>query len=276
MKIAVGQITSTSCWKTNLKTCIELLERAAQQRATCLFLPEASDYIAETKSETLSLATDLESSEFVNGIRHCAQKLGIWVSVGVHEKSQLQTDSSRIHNTHILIDGTDGTIRGKYQKVHLFDCDAVNLKESDTTIAGDVIPKPIATPFGKVGLGICYDVRFPEQALMYRSLGADILTYPSAFTMKTGQAHWELLLRARAIDAQCYVIGAAQVGKHNAKRESYGHAMVVDPWGTVLAEITENASPSIAVADIDLDRMVHVRKGMPILLHRRKDLYNAI
>ncbi|CAO3599080.1 unnamed protein product [Absidia cylindrospora] len=148
--------------------------------------------------------------------------------------------------------------------------------ESDTTQAGSKAVSPIQSPVGSLGLQICYDLRFAELSLQQRRHGAQVLTFPSAFTVKTGMAHWETLLRARAIETQCYVMAAAQVGQHNAKRTSYGHAMIVDPWGTVLARCPDTAIPSLAFANIDLDYLANIRLDMPVMNHRRNDIYPII
>merc|ERR1740123_1679355 len=129
-------------------------------------------------------------------------------------------------------------------------------------------------PLGKLGLGVCYDLRFGEFSHSLAHAGAELLSFPSAFTVKTGMAHWELLLRARAIEAQCYVIAAAQTGQHNEKRSSYGHSLIVDPWGTVIAQVGEGVG--VATAPIDLDYLASVRRNMPVQQHRRPDLYGDV
>ena len=177
----------------------------------------------------------------------------------------------------------------RYQKLHLFDVDIKNgpiLKESNSVEAGKALLDPFDTEIGKVGLLICFDLRFPEPGLALRRRGAQILTFPSAFTVPTGRAHWETLLRARAIETQSYVIAAAQSGKHNEEgtRRSYGHSMIVDPWGRVVAELGGEGEGQegggnlsvgeIAVADIDLRIVEKVRAEMPLL--RRTDVYPDI
>ena len=164
-----------------------------------------------------------------------------------------------------------------YNKTHLFDVNipgSVALNESAYVTPGAVITPPVDTPLGKLGLGVCYDLRFPEFSQALTRAGAQILTYPSAFTVKTGMAHWESLLRARAIETQCYVIAAAQTGQHNDKRSSYGHSMIVDPWGVVLAQCGEGVG--VATANIDLDYLASVRTNMPVQTHRRADLYGDV
>ncbi|KAG0353155.1 Nitrilase [Gamsiella multidivaricata] len=180
----------------------------------------------------------------------------------------------RLYNTHVLI-SDQGSIVESYHKIHLFDVDIAHgprLMESKNTVAGNKLVRPVRTPVGKVGLGICYDLRFPELALALRRQGAEILTYPSAFTIKTGEAHWEVLLRSRAIETQSYVVAAAQVGQHSEKRFSYGHAMIVDPWGQVVAEC-DGEEEGIAVAPVDLSMLERIRTEMPVMNHRRYDIF---
>jgi predicted amidohydrolase len=232
-----------------------------------LFLPEASDYITETTEQGLDLAEPIDG-EFVSGIKKACQQLGIYVSMGVHERIAPKT-----YNTHLLIAPT-GEIQGLYRKLHLFDVSVLNgpiLMESKSTEPGDKIVKPIDTPFGRVGLGVCYDLRFPEFSTLLQKHGMDILTYPSAFTVKTGQAHWEVLLRARAIETQSYVVAAAQYGRHTTTRESYGNAMIVDPWGKVLVSCTP--TDPIQSVELDINYLQSIRTNMPVLQHRRDDVY---
>lgn len=190
-----------------------------------IFLPEASDFISKSKEETSQLTTSIVDSEFVSGLKEMAQHENIWVSVGVHETT---SSPQKIFNTHLVING-EGNIVSTYRKIHLFDVDikgGPRLMESETTQEGDRLETPINTPIGKLGLQTCYDMRFAEASIALRKRGAELLAFPSAFTIKTGIAHWETLLRARAIETQTYVFAAAQVGQHNEKRASYGHAMV--------------------------------------------------
>lgn len=235
---AIAQIRSTASLTHNLAQCTELVRRAAAAGASALFLPEASDYIASNPAQSLSLAQPTSTSPFVQGLLSAARTHRLPLCVGIHEPS---TTSQKVQNTLLWIDET-GTIAHRYQKLHLFDVDIADgpvLKESNGVERGSRIEDPIATPLGKVGLLICFDLRFPEPAIALRRRGAQILTYPSAFTVPTGKAHWETLLRARAIETQSYVIAAAQVGFHNEEktRRSYGHGMIVDPWGKVVARL---------------------------------------
>lgn len=240
-----------------------------------IFLPEASDFISRNKEETLKLTTTLENSEFLSGLQETAKKENVWVSVGLHENTHIPT---KVYNTHVVIDG-EGQIRSTYRKLHLFNVDIENgprLMESDSTLEGDKINEPVDTPIGKLGLETCYDMRFSELSIALRQRGAELLAFPSAFTIKTGMAHWETLLRARAIETQTYVFASAQIGQHNEKRSSYGNAMIVDPWGTVIGRCNDDHSPSLAIATIDLDYMKKIRTEMPVLNHRRTDVYPEI
>ena len=169
----------------------------------------------------------------------------------------------------------------RYQKLHLFDVeikDGPVLRESNSVEPGNAVLPPFRTELGIVGLMICFDLRFPALSSRMRDLGAQILTYPSAFTVPTGKVHWETLLRARAIETQSYVIAAAQVGSHNEKRVSYGHSIIVDAWGKVVAEaggVEEwKGEPEICVADIDIGVLEKVRREMP--LHPRRDVVDVV
>uniref|UniRef100_A0A670ZHM6 Nitrilase 1 n=1 Tax=Pseudonaja textilis TaxID=8673 RepID=A0A670ZHM6_PSETE len=168
-----------------------------------------------------------------------------------------------------------GCVAAAYRKIHLFDVELegrVSLKESAFTNPGSEMAPPVPTPAGKVGLAICYDLRFPEMALTLAQAGAEILTYPSAFTVTTGAAHWEVLLRARAVETQSYVVAAAQTGQHHPSRSSFGHSMVVDPWGSIVAQCREG--PGLCFAEIDLPYLHRLRQEMPVFAHRRPRFYS--
>ncbi|EGO55852.1 hypothetical protein NEUTE1DRAFT_148269 [Neurospora tetrasperma FGSC 2508] len=274
--VAVGQLTSTASMANNLRQCQILVKKAVQAGAKALFLPEATDYISSSAEESLSLVKPVQESEFVLGLQEEARRFKLPIHVGVHEPSS-QTSSQRIKNTVLWIN-EQGEIAHRYQKIHLFDVDIQGgpvLKESQSVEPGMKIEPPFETAFGKVASTICFDLRFPEIGISLRRQGAEIITYPSAFTVPTGQAHWEVLLRARAIETQSYVIAAAQVGRHNEKRVSYGHSMIIDPWGRIVASVGEKADePEIATATIDLELVKKVRAEVP--LRRRTDVYPEV
>jgi deaminated glutathione amidase len=243
-------------------------------------------------------------TSLLDGLRVIAQESGLWISGGglhllannnngaaaaavvVDGKEGPQPRSRRVYNTHVIVND-QGLVQARYHKIHLFDVDIpgqVSLQESATTAPGTDIVVCENTPLGTLGLTTCYDVRFPEQYQALRRRGADIVLVPSAFTVPTGQAHWHTLLRARAIETQCYVLAAAQYGRHNEKRTSFGHALAVDPWGTILADaggypsndddnhddnvVLPQPPPSIITAEIDLDYLQQIRAHMPIEMHR--------
>ncbi|KAL5315580.1 hypothetical protein ACEPPN_016448 [Leptodophora sp. 'Broadleaf-Isolate-01'] len=274
---AIGQLCSTASMSHNLALCQVLVKKAVEAGAKALFLPEATyllelrtlkDYIASTPSESLSLAHPMESSPFVLGLRNSAKESNLAINVGIH----VPAPSGKMYNRSCWIN-EKGEIEAYYDKLHLFDYGA--LRESNSVEGGKSIGMPVETVVGRVGLMICFDLRFPEISLAHKRQNAQILTYPSAFTEPTGKAHWETLLKARAIETQAYVIAAAQIGAHNEKRTSYGHSMVVDPWGKVLLDMTgEGSEAEIGVVDVDLAYWEKIKQEMPLL--RRTDVYSEI
>uniref|UniRef100_A0A3B4AFV2 Deaminated glutathione amidase n=1 Tax=Periophthalmus magnuspinnatus TaxID=409849 RepID=A0A3B4AFV2_9GOBI len=276
---AVCQMTATPDKEANFFVCKNLVEEAKQRGASMVFLPEGFDYIGSNQEETLSLSESL-GEETVSRFTDMARKLEVWLSLGgFHERGPNWKTDRRIYNSHIIINDK-GDIVTVYRKAHLFDVEllekGVSLKESASTIPGPSLIAPVQTPIGKVGLGICYDLRFPELSLALQRQGAEILTYPSAFTVATGIAHWEILLRARAIETQCFVLAAAQVGPHHSKRSSYGHALAVDPWGEVLGDCG-GEQPGLIMVEINLEKLENTRKNMPVQEHRRNtDFYHSL
>lgn len=262
----------------NLSQCQKLVQKASAAGAHALFLPEASDYIGSK-----SLCKPVSSSEFVLGLQKSAQEHKLPISVGIHEPAV----NDKVKNTLIWIDAT-GTITQRYQKLHLFDVDIENgpkLKESDNVERGAELLAPFDTDLGKIGALICFDMRFPEPAQALRARGAEILLYPSAFTTPTGKAgHWEILLRARAIETQSYVIAAGQVGIHDeeGKRRSFGNSMIIDPWGEVVARLGGDEGGNgkwedeveMKTAEIDLEYVQKIRREIPLI--RRTDVYPEI
>lgn len=250
-----------------------------------LFLPEASDYIAVNARASLDLAVPQASSPFVQGLRAAAKAHSIAVHVGIHDTvvgQEAGQPAQKILNRALYINA-DGSIEdaATYDKLHVFDYGT--LRESATVQPGTRFTPPFDSPVGRIGSLICFDLRFPETALALAQPGsgspwatrpAQIITYPSAFTLRTGEAHWETLLRARAIETQSYIVAAAQVGRHNEKRASYGRSMVVDPWGKILVCLKgvsdadgtaeDGAVEEVGFADIDLDELERIRREMPL------------
>lgn len=271
-RIAVAQMRSTNDKQHNLNQVKSIVEKAKDQNASVVFFPECCDYVGSSREETLKLSEPLTGAT-VGEYRKLAKESNMWLSLGgIHEA--IQDDSSKIYNTHLLVDN-QGQIVAKYSKLHMFNVITPEFKfrESEMVRSGGELVPPVNSPIGKIGLQICYDVRFSEASTLLRKQGAEILTYPSAFAVSTGRAHWEVLLRARAIENQCFVIAAAQIGFHNKKRESYGHAMVVDPWGKILGEAGQQ-DLDVVIAELDFDKLTNVRQNMPCFDHRREDVYN--
>uniref|UniRef100_A0A0E0FCC8 CN hydrolase domain-containing protein n=1 Tax=Oryza meridionalis TaxID=40149 RepID=A0A0E0FCC8_9ORYZ len=249
---------------------VQMTSEAASSGVKFLCFPEVFSFIGSKDGESIKIAEPLDGPIMQ---RYCslAKESSMWLSLGGFQEKG--PDDSHQYNTHVLIDDS-GEIRSSYRKIHLFDVDVPGnmvYKESRFTTAGDTVVA-VDSPFGRLGLTVCYDLRFPElyQCLRFKHQ-AQVLLVPSAFTKVTGEAHWEILLRARAIETQCYVIAAAQAGKHNEKRESYGDSIIIDPWGTVIARLPDRLSTGFAVADIDLSKVEAVRTKMPISEHRKFD-----
>ncbi|KAF7513302.1 hypothetical protein GJ744_009723 [Endocarpon pusillum] len=243
----------------------------------------ASDYIASSASETISLVQSVTSSPFVLGLQHEARASTLPINVGIHEPAD---GGKKVKNTLIWIN-EHGNVTSHYQKLHLFDVNLPGgpvLKESNSVEAGKDIVPPIDTPIGKIGLMICFDLRFPEISLRLMRQGAQVLVYPSAFTVPTGKAHWETLLRGRAIENQAFVFAASQCGRHNGKRVSYGDSIVIGPWGDVIgrlervedadAEREGGREPQLLLVDLDLGLVEKARRELP--LRRRTDVYPEI
>lgn len=272
--VGVGQMCSTNDKQANLKQVKHIVQQAKKLDVKFLFLPECCDFVGENRQETLALSEELSKS--ILPYKVLAKENEMWISLGgIHESildSSLEK-TDKIHNSHVVINST-GDVVNVYRKLHLFDVVTPEFKfrESDVVSNGNRIVPPIQTPIGKLGMQICYDVRFAEPSIALRKLGAEVLSYPSAFAYSTGKAHWETLLRARAIENQCYVVAPAQIGFHNSKRQSYGYAMVVDPWGKILA-CCEDMELGVKTANIDLNKLNKIRQNMPCFEHRRNDIY---
>eukprot|EP00934_Nitzschia_sp_Nitz4_P003126 Nitzschia sp. Nitz4//scaffold162_size51285//4532//5810//NITZ4_006963-RA/size51285-augustus-gene-0.28-mRNA-1//-1//CDS//3329537955//3116//frame0 len=230
------------------------------------------------------------SISLMDGLQTIAKTSGLWISGGgIHESGapeDPETQQPRVYNTHVILD-KEGTLKALYRKIHLFDVSIpgkVQLRESATTAPGTELVV-CHTPIGELGLTTCYDVRFPETYSCLLGLGAQVMLVPSAFTVPTGAAHWHTLLRARAIENQCFVLAAAQYGRHNVKRESFGHSLAVDPWGKVLVdaggypcESSENEpqeTPSVSIVEINLEEVDSVRTKMPIVEHRNQAMIDT-
>ncbi len=265
---AVVQMGATSNEQANWETARHWIETAADRGAQFVTTPENTNYLGPHK-EKVKLA-EPTSGRTCARFAALARDRGIHLLLGSYNELSPEEDGSRCYNTSVLFD-PQGEIAATYRKIHLFDVDvsdAVRFLESKTAVPGtDVVA--VDTALGRLGLTICYDLRFPELYLRLAADGAEILTVPSAFTLMTGKDHWFPLLRARAIETQCYVLAAAQTGRHDDRglRHSYGHSVIIDPWGHVLADAGD--APGIAIAEIDRRRVAEVRRSMPVASHRR-------
>lgn len=261
---AAVQMTSLPDVEKNLVQATELIELAVRQGAELVTLPENFSFLGKEADKIAQAAAIASASE--KFLKTMAQRFQITILGGGFP---VPVDSSKVYNTALLID-SNGQELARYQKVHLFDVnlpDGNTYQESSTVMAGTQLPQVyFSEELGNLGLSVCYDVRFPE---LYRHLaykGADILFVPAAFTAYTGKDHWQVLIQARAIENTCYAIAPAQTGKHYALRHSHGHAIIVDPWGVILADA--GSEPGVAIAEIKPSRLEQVRRQMPSLQHR--------
>jgi predicted amidohydrolase len=271
--VAAVQMTSAENVDSNLQRARELVREAAAAGAQLIGLPENFAYLGNDNDHRLTLAEALpapgvqaaQAGPILSAMQELARGTGAWLLLGGFPE---RAAGRLIRNTAILLDPT-GMVAATYRKIHLFDVDVPGgrrFRESESIEAGgDVVVAE--TPWGGLGLSICYDLRFPE---LYRALtarGARLIAVPSAFTLQTGKDHWHTLLRARAIENQVYVMAPAQFGAHGPNRASYGHALVVDPWGVVIAECGDH--DGFALARLDFGYQDQVRSALPCLTHKR-------
>jgi len=263
-KAAVVQMRSAEDVESNVERALALVRAAARDGAELVSTPENTVFLRV--DPRASAPVQPLDGPLVGAFRDAARELGIWLLLGSFPEAC--STPAKAHNTSVLI-GPEGAIAASYRKIHLFDVDIPGREthlESASVEPGDM-PVVADTPLARVGLSVCYDLRFPE---LYRELarqGAELLAIPAAFTLTTGKDHWEVLQRARAIENQCFVLSAAQWGYHGGKRLSYGNALIVDPWGTVLARCGEGEGWASAMLDGAF--LEDVRRNMPCASHRR-------
>jgi nitrilase len=263
IRMAAIQMVSGPEVAANLAAAGRLLEQAAAAGARLAALPEFFPLMGLRDTDKLAVREAPGHGPIQDFLAQSARRLRLWI-VGGSVPLQASVPD-KVRNSCLVFD-EHGSQVARYDKIHLFGFDSGRERyvEANTIEPGEQ-PVAIESPFGRIGLSICYDLRFPE---LYRMLApADILTVPSAFTVPTGQAHWETLLRTRAIENQAYVLAPAQGGTHASGRATYGHTLIVDPWGEVLAELA--AGPGVALAEIDPARIAAVRARLPALEHRR-------
>jgi predicted amidohydrolase len=268
-KTAAIQMNSGADVAANLAAARTLLERARAEGAQLAVLPENFAIMGRREADKLAVAETLGEGPIQDFLSRTARELGMWI-IGGTAPIRSETRPDRVAAASLVFDDA-GRFVARYDKIHLFDVDLPDREEryrESATIAAGSKPVVVETPFGRVGLAVCYDVRFPELFRHLLAEGAQILCVPAAFTAATGRAHWETLIRARAIENLCYVIAPAQSGVHASGRETYGHSMIVDPWGHVLACV-EEVGAGVAVGEIDLTLQQQVRERFPSLAHRR-------
>jgi nitrilase len=267
-RVAAVQMTSGTDVAGNLSQARHWTESAVAAGASLVVLPENFSFMGATDAERVAVAEadcDGPAQDFARSI---AREHGIWLVAGT---IPIRRDDGRVSSRSLLI-APDGSVADRYDKIHLFDVDlpaseGESYRESATTAAGDRVVSR-ATALGRIGMTVCYDIRFPALFARLAAIGTDILVVPAAFTVPTGRVHWQPLLQSRAIESLAYVVASGQWGEHPGGRLTYGHSMVVGPWGDILAECASGAG--IAHAEVDMIELQRLRRQFPVLSHRRE------
>lgn len=265
--VAAIQMNSSNSVDENLIVADKLIKEAADQGAKLAVLPEMFAVMGVDAMDKVNVKESEKGGIIQTFLASAAFKNKLWI-VGGTIPIAAHTDPNKVRAATLVFDDQGKQI-ARYDKIHLFD---VNVsaeevyKESHTTEPGNQLIL-INTPFGRIGLGVCYDVRFPEMFRYLFNQGAEIFVLPAAFTKKTGSAHWELLARTRAVENVCYVVGACQTGLHNNKRETYGHSLIVNPWGEIIAALPEGVG--VIFADINLELLHQIRNSIPVASHQK-------
>ncbi|MCA7952590.1 carbon-nitrogen hydrolase family protein [Burkholderia seminalis] len=261
-RVAALQMVSTPDVTRNLAEARRLIAEAAGEGAQLVLLPEYFCFMGHRDTDKLALAEPYQDGPIQRFLADAARRHGIWVIGGTLPLKAPEPD--RVLNTTLVFDPS-GNEAARYDKIHLFNFEKgdESFDEARTIRAGDTVVA-FDAPFGRVGLSVCYDLRFPE---LYRRMGdCALIVVPSAFTYTTGRAHWETLLRARAVENQCYLLAAAQGGKHENGRRTWGHSMLIDPWGEIVA--VRDVGASVVLGAIDPQRIADVRQSLPAWRHR--------
>lgn len=265
-RIAVLQMTSGIDPEANAAALVDGITQTAKGGAVMLFTPEMSGLLDRDRTRAAPHIVSEDDNPVLAAVRAAAAEQGVWVALG---SLAIRRDDGRWANRSFLIDGS-GAIAARYDKIHMFDVELATgetWRESAAYAPGEAVTTA-NTPAGRLGMAVCYDVRFPA---LFEELGrqcCDLIAIPAAFTVPTGKAHWHLLQRTRAVEASAYVVAAAQVGEHADGRRTYGHSLVVDPWGEVVLDIGGDA-PGMGFAEIDPARIAEVRQQLPSLANRR-------
>ena len=265
-RIALFQSTTGIDPERNSEALVAAAAEAASGGATILFTPEMSNLLDKDAARARPKLREQDEDLVLAACCDAAREHELWIHVG---SLGVLTDGGKVANRSFVID-RNGRVRAHYDKMHLFDVDlptGESWRESATYRAGEGAVVVTGTPVGNLGMTICYDLRFPMLFARLAEAETDVIAVPAAFTVPTGHAHWHTLLRARAIEAGLFVVAAAQVGRHEDGRSTFGHSLVVDPWGDVLLDMGD--SPGVGFAEIDLARISDVRSRIPSLTHRR-------
>jgi predicted amidohydrolase len=265
-RIALFQSNSGIDPEANGRALVNAIEQAASGGAEILFTPEMSGLLDRDAARAAKVLRLPEEDHVLAACREAAARQRLWLHIG---SLAVLADDGKVANRGFVID-REGQVRATYDKIHLFDVDlptGESWRESSVYAAGKGVVLVNGTPVGRLGLTICYDLRFPGLFARLAESDADVIAVPAAFTVPTGKAHWHVLLRARAIEAGLFVVAAAQVGHHEDGRNTFGHSLVVDPWGEILLDMGEEQG--VGFADIDLKRISDVRSRIPALNHRR-------
>jgi predicted amidohydrolase len=268
MKIALFQARSGIDPAANAEDLTKAVREAAAGGAKMLFTPEMSGLIDQDRARASQHLASEEQDPVLAAVREAARENGIWVHLG--SLALTGGEGGRLANRGFLIDDS-GEIRARYDKIHLFDVDldtGESWRESAAYAPGEAAVVA-ETPIGRLGLSICYDLRFSGLYAALSAAGAEAIAIPAAFTVPTGEAHWHVLIQARAIESACFAIAAAQCGAHEDGRRTYGHSLVVDPWGRVLLDMGD-AEKEVGFADLDPSLLAEVRRRLPVLNHRRE------
>ncbi len=266
VRIAIFQMRSGIDPAANAAALVDAIEQAAAAGAAMLFTPEMSGLLDSDRARAGAVVRSEDEDQVLAAVRSAAKAGGIWVHLG---SLALREGDGKLVNRGFVIDAA-GAIAARYDKMHLFDVDlptGESWRESAVYQAGNEAVAVRGTPVGTLGMTICYDLRFPAMFERLSEAGAEVIAVPAAFTVPTGQAHWHVLLRARAIEAGLFVVAAAQSGQHDDGRATFGHSLVVDPWGEVLIDGGEGEK--LLFAEIDLARNAAVASRIPVMRHRR-------
>jgi nitrilase len=278
MNVAAVQMTSTRDVEANLREAGRLVAEAAKQGAKLVVLPENFSFLGATDADRVAAVEPFGDGPAQRFLAETAESLGLYIVGGTIPirdagRGAIADGGERASSRSLLV-GPDGRVAAYYDKIHLFDVDipagrraGERYSESATTLAGTRVVTA-ETPLGRIGMTVCYDIRFPALFHRLSVLGTDVVVVPAAFTVPTGEVHWLPLLQARAIESLVYIVAAAQFGEHAGGRRTYGHSLILGPWGELLAELP--SGPGVACADLDMIRLGELRQRFPTIQHRRE------